>query len=169
MRLKWAIKDRVWKAFVLVMRNGVFPAISIDKEVIAIGDLGLPNVNFWAQRAPKREKNASYQAAISHPHGKYWGAPVEGRGECAGLHVQVQGLQKNRLYLCRQLCDSSQVPFLPFLPCTWLGWLVSSSFPSFASSPHCPRCGHRPAHTRRKLPNNCRMNIWATVVRTSVV
>ena len=42
MRLKWAIKDRVWKAFVLVMRNGVFPAISIDKGVTVISDSSPP-------------------------------------------------------------------------------------------------------------------------------
>ena len=42
MHLKWTIKDRVWKAFVLVMRNGVFPAISIDKGVTVISDSSPP-------------------------------------------------------------------------------------------------------------------------------
>ena len=42
MHLRWTIKDRVWKAFGLVMRNGVFPAISIDKGVTVISDSSPP-------------------------------------------------------------------------------------------------------------------------------
>ena len=39
-------RDPIW-----LMWNGVFPAISINKDVTAIGDSDIPNVNFWAQKA----------------------------------------------------------------------------------------------------------------------
>ena len=39
----------------IILWNEVFPALSVNKDVIAISDLGPPNVNFWAWRAPKRE------------------------------------------------------------------------------------------------------------------
>ena len=39
-------RDSMW-----LMWNGVFPAISINKDVTAIGDSDIPNVNFWAQKA----------------------------------------------------------------------------------------------------------------------
>ena len=47
------------------MRNGVFPAISVNKDVTAISCSHPPNVNSWAQRAP-RKSSACYLAAISH-------------------------------------------------------------------------------------------------------
>ena len=45
------------------MQNGVFPAISINKDVTAISYSSLPNMNFWAQRTPRKNK-ACYPMAI---------------------------------------------------------------------------------------------------------
>ena len=45
------------------MRNGVFPAISVSKDVIVISDSSPPNVNFWALRAPGMENNTCHLAA----------------------------------------------------------------------------------------------------------
>ena len=46
------------------LRNGVFPAVSINKIVTTISNSGPPNVNFWAVRAPR--KNHTYDLA-AHP------------------------------------------------------------------------------------------------------
>ena len=35
----------------------VFPAISVNKDVTIINDFSLPNVKFWAVRAPRKERN----------------------------------------------------------------------------------------------------------------
>ena len=40
------LKNNLW--------NGVFPAISINKDVTAINYFNLPNMNFWAQRTPRK-------------------------------------------------------------------------------------------------------------------
>ena len=45
------------------VRNGVFPAISISKDLTAIRDSRPPNVNFWAQRAPVKN-NACNPAVV---------------------------------------------------------------------------------------------------------
>ena len=45
------------------MRNGVFPAISVSKDVIVISDSSPPNVNFLALRAPGMENNTCHLAA----------------------------------------------------------------------------------------------------------
>ena len=46
------------------LRNGVFPAMSINKDVPAINDSGPPNVNFWAWRAARKENNTCCLVAI---------------------------------------------------------------------------------------------------------
>ena len=38
----------------ITLRDGVFPAVSINKDVTAISDSGPPNVNFWAWRVPRK-------------------------------------------------------------------------------------------------------------------
>ena len=39
------------------MRNGVFPAILVNKDVTVIGDSSMPIVNSWALRAVRMEEN----------------------------------------------------------------------------------------------------------------
>ena len=46
------------------LRHWVFPAISINMDVIVISDLGPPNVNFWVLRAISKENNTCNPAAI---------------------------------------------------------------------------------------------------------
>ena len=46
-----------------LLRNGGFPAVLINKDVAGISDSGPPKVNFWAQRAT-RKNNACYLAAL---------------------------------------------------------------------------------------------------------
>ena len=46
-----------------LLGNGVFPAISVNKDVTVIRDSGPPNVNFWAPRAP-RKNNTCNPAAV---------------------------------------------------------------------------------------------------------
>ena len=46
-----------------LLRNGGFPAMSINKDVAGISDSSPPKVNFWAQRAT-RKNNACYLAAL---------------------------------------------------------------------------------------------------------
>ena len=48
-----------------IVWNGIFPAISTNKGITAILDYGSPNVNFWAQREP-RKNNANDPVVISH-------------------------------------------------------------------------------------------------------
>ena len=40
------------------MRNGVFPAVSVNKDVTGISDSGPPKANSWALRALRKEKNS---------------------------------------------------------------------------------------------------------------
>ena len=52
-----------WMGISLItLWNGVFPAISINKDVTAISDFSLSNVNFW-----DLEEQCHLSAAISHP------------------------------------------------------------------------------------------------------
>ena len=51
-----------WVISLITLWNGVFPAISLNKDVTAISDLSLSNVNFWD---PKEQCHLS--AATSHP------------------------------------------------------------------------------------------------------
>ena len=46
------------------LRHRVFPAISINMDVIVISDLGPPNVNFGVLRATRKENNTCNPAAI---------------------------------------------------------------------------------------------------------
>ena len=68
-RWKW-VTNWVWKGKKKVLqvthyhlRNGGFPAVLINKDVAGISDSGPPKVNFWAQRAT-RKNNACYLAAL---------------------------------------------------------------------------------------------------------
>ena len=48
-----------------LVSNGVFPTISVNKSVTAFSNSSPPSVNFWVQRAPKKN-NTCYPAAIIH-------------------------------------------------------------------------------------------------------
>ena len=45
-----------YNTIALTVRNGVFPAILVNKDVTVIGDSSLPIVNSWALRALKMEE-----------------------------------------------------------------------------------------------------------------
>ena len=59
----------------LPLRNGVFPAISVNKDVTVISDSGSPNVNSWALEAVRRQNDAciigSHQVAAT-PYSDQW-------------------------------------------------------------------------------------------------
>ena len=49
---------------ILCLRNGVFPATSVNKNVTVIRDFRPPNVNLWAPMATRMENNTWAPAAI---------------------------------------------------------------------------------------------------------
>ena len=56
--MEWYLVQN-WRYTLLVfilVRNGAFPALSINKDVSVISNSRPPNVNFWALRAPRKDK-----------------------------------------------------------------------------------------------------------------
>ena len=60
----WGCKESNMTEHTHTLRNGVFPTMSINKDVTANRDSGPPNVNFWAWRAPRKENNTCCLVAI---------------------------------------------------------------------------------------------------------
>ena len=66
-----------------LMRNGVFPAISVNKDAIVFSDSGPPNVNSWALRALKTEKSAcTIWQQLGCSHSLWWALRNSGWEKC---------------------------------------------------------------------------------------
>ena len=55
----------------------VFPAISVNKDVITISNSGPPNANFWAPRQPRKSSTCYLDSSLSWALKKHWSQIAE--------------------------------------------------------------------------------------------